>query len=151
PVETPLTSVHATTASMEVVAGSGLYAFSVSIPTSALPASAWIPQTPDGRLQGGLQRSVGRLEIVGRPHGSGQPNLKTYTLMAQSCAQASADQTGALACADGDSFLVYDNDGVGITGAAPAAADFVQIPGSPFALTGAASGIDLEIGTYSVP
>ncbi len=151
PVETQLATIHATTASTEVVAGSGLFAFSVSIPASALPASSWIPQVSDGRLQGGLQRSVGRLEIVGRPHGSGQPNLKTYTLTAQSCAQAAADQPAALACADGDSFLVYDNDGVGITGAAPAAADFVQIPGSPFALTGTASGIDLEIGTYSVP
>lgn len=151
PAETRLASVSATTSSAEILTGGGLYSFSVTIPTSALPAPAWIPQAPDGRVQGGLARSVGRVEIVGRPHGAGQPNLKTFTPAALSCAQAAANPTAALACADGDSFLVYDNDGVGLAGAAPAAADFVQIAGSPFALSGAASGIDLEIGTYSVP
>src|SRR3982751_5677299 len=151
PVETQLAAVNATTSATEIFPGDGLYAFSVTIPASALPASAWIPQVSDGRPQGGLQRSVGRVEIVGRPHGAGQSNLKTFTLAALSCAQAAASSTAAIACADGDSFLVYDNDGVGLAGAAPAAADFVEIPGSPFALSGVASGVDLEIGTYSVP
>jgi dienelactone hydrolase len=151
PAETLLAAVSATTSSTEIVAGDGLYALSVTIPASALPASSWIPQVSDGRMQGGLPRSVGRVEIVGRPHGAGQPNLKTFTPAALTCAQAAANPTAALACADGDSFLVYDNDGVGIDGAAPTAVDFVQIAGSPFALSGAASGIDLEIGTYSVP
>jgi dienelactone hydrolase len=151
PTETRLTSVRARTSLREILAGDGLYALSVTIPVSALPASVWIPQAPDGRAQGGLPRSVGRVEIVGRPRGAGQPNLKTFTAAALSCVLAAPNQAAALACADGDSFLVYDNDGVGLDGATPAAADFVQIAGSPFALSGEGSGIDLEIGTYEVP
>ncbi len=151
PTETMLDSVHARTSSREIVTGNGLYALSVTIPVSALPASAWIPQASDGRAQGGLPRSVGRVEIVGRPRGAGQPSLKTFTAAALSCVLAAPNQAAALACADGDSFLVYDNDGVGVEGATPAAADFVQIAGSPFALSGEGSGIDLEIGTYEVP
>jgi hypothetical protein len=127
---------------------SGLYQLSVTLPPSALPPWAWIPQV-DAARKGPVSQSVGRLEIVARPRGLGE-FLDTFSLAALSCLGTAAGRANPSSCSDGDSFVVYDNDGVGVDGPPPAAADFVRI-GAPIALEGLARGIVLEVGSYQVP
>ncbi|WAS91749.1 alpha/beta hydrolase family protein [Nannocystis punicea] len=146
PAETTL-PVTAASSGTETSPGSGLYSFTATIPAAQLPASSWISQANDGRAQGGLRRGVGRVEIVARAHGNAT-NFKTYSAAALDCAGVAANQSEIVNCADGDSFLVYDDDGVGLTGAAATAADFVLQPGAPYAIT---PDVDMEVGTYSVP
>ncbi len=140
----PLTAV---TAATEVSAGSGLYAFSVTVPSSMLPASAWASQADDGRLFGGLRASLGRLEIVTRAAGSSTP-LLTYTAAAQTCAGNTSTQAAARACADGDSLLLFDNDGVGV---AAATSTFTTVTSTPSFLVPDTGGVTMEIGRYNVP
>ncbi len=140
----PLTAV---TSATPVTTGSNLFAFSVTVPSSMLPAAAWASQANDGRLFGGLRASLGRLEIVARPLGSSAP-LLTYTAPAQTCAGNASTQAAARACADGDSLLLFDNDGVGV---AAATSTFTTVTATPSFLIPATGGVTMEIGRYNVP
>ncbi len=115
----------------------GVYDWSVTIPDIArtvgspalsFAASAWARQDPTAR---GLSTSVGRIEIAARPivDGTVGPRLRT-----------SVDGVNF----EGDTFVAFDNDGVGPTAASPPAwtPDFEQ----PIA----GLGITIQVGTYLV-
>jgi dienelactone hydrolase len=144
----------ATTASTETSPGSGLYEFTATATTSMLPAAAWIPQVEDGHTQGGLKRSGGRVEIVAQTRSSDPYRLNTYSPAAVACAEEAADENEIAICADGDTWVVFDNDGVGVSGAAPTWTPVAGQPALGFTVgspSGTVPNVRMELGSYTVP
>lgn len=146
----------ATTASTETSPGSGLYEFSVTASTSMFPAAAWIPQIEDGHTQGGLKRSGGRVEIVAQTRASDPYRLSTYSPAAVECAEEAEDENEIAVCADGDTWVVFDNDGVGVSGAAPTWTPVAGQPALGFTVgfngsPGTVPNVRMELGSYTVP